>query len=114
MEIRVHLSHGAHVLALSGRWDAFSAAEFEETCGDLIDKGMREVVIDVADVDYMSSFGLRSLLNLGKRLEPLHGRVHVSSLQPHVRKIFVGSGFNSLFPEYPDVDTAVRALRSGA
>ena len=114
MEIRVQVSHGVHILALSGRWDAFSAADFEETCADLIDKGMRDVVIDAANVDYVSSFGLRSLLNLGKLLEPLHGRVHISSLQPQVRKIFIGSGFSSLFPEHPDVDAAVRALRSGA
>lgn len=103
-----------HILALSGRWDAFSAADFEETSADLIGKGMRDVVVDTADVDYVSSYGLRSLLNLGKLLEPLHGRAYISSLQPQVRKIFIGSGFSSLFPEYPDLDAAVRALRSGA
>lgn len=80
-------------------------------CTTLIQEGARMLVIDAAAVDYMSSFGLRSLLNIGKLLEPLQGRVHISSLQPQVRKVFVGSGFNSLFPEYPDVSTALCALQ---
>lgn len=111
MEMQVSRAHGAYILTLSGRWDTFSSAAFERTCASLIQEGMRLVVIDVAEVDYVSSFGLRSLLNTGKLLEPLQGRVHMSSLQPQVRKVFVGSGFSSLFPEYPDVNTALRAFK---
>jgi len=114
MEIQVCRAQAAYIIKLSGRWDTFSSAAFERTCAALIQEGMRLVVIDVADVDYVSSFGLRSLLNTGKILEPLQGRVHMSSLQPQVRKVFVGSGFSSLFPEYPDVDTALRAFKDKA
>lgn len=111
MEIQVSRAHGAYILSLAGRWDTFSSAAFERTCATLIGEGMRRVVVDVAEVDYVSSFGLRSLLNTGKLLEPLRGRIHLSSLQPQVRKVFVGSGFSSLFPEYPDLETALRAFR---
>lgn len=114
MEMQVSRAQGAYIIELSGRWDTFSSAAFERQCATLIEKGMRTVVIDVAAVDYVSSFGLRSLLNTGKLLEPLQGRIHMSALQPQVRKVFVGSGFNSLFPEYPDVDTALRAFQEKA
>ncbi|MFU2208930.1 STAS domain-containing protein [Solidesulfovibrio sp. C21] len=114
MEMQVSRSHEAYIITLSGRWDTFSSVAFEQKCATLIQEGMRLVVIDVAEVDYVSSFGLRSLLNIGKLLEPLQGRVHMSSLQPQVRKVFVGSGFSSLFPEYPDVNTALRAFKDKA
>lgn len=110
MEIQISRAHGAYVIKLSGRWDVFSAPDFERTCAELIEKDMHLVVIDAAGVDYVSSFGLRSLLNLGKLLEPLQGRLHISSLQPQVRKVFVGSGFSSLFPEYADIATALAAF----
>ena len=71
---------------------------------------MRATVIDAAQVDYVSSFGLRSLLNLGKMLEPLKGVIHMSSLQPQVSKIFIGSGFGNLFPVFPTVDAALKAF----
>lgn len=114
MEIQVRRAEGAYIITLSGRWDAFSASAFEQQCAAYVQEGMRLVVIDAAAVDYVSSFGLRSLLNTGKLLEPLQGRIHMSSLQDQVRKVFVGSGFNSLFPEYPDVDTALRAFKDKA
>ncbi|UJX39182.1 STAS domain-containing protein [Desulfovibrio sp. JY] len=114
MEIQVRPAQGAYIITLSGRWDTFSASAFEQQCAALVREGMRLVVIDAAGVDYVSSFGLRSLLNTGKLLEPLQGGIHMSSLQAQVRKVFVGSGFSSLFPEYPDVDTALRAFKDKA
>lgn len=110
MEIQVHHSRGIYIIALSGRWDTFSASAFEQKCAELVAEGMRAVVIDAAQVDYVSSFGLRSLLNLGKSLEPLQGCIHMSSLQPQVSKIFIGSGFGNLFPVFPTVNAAVKAF----
>jgi anti-sigma B factor antagonist len=111
MEMQVTRAQEACIIKLSGRWDTFSSSAFEQKCAALVQEGMRLVVIDVAEVNYVSSFGLRSLLNIGKLLEPLQGRVHMSSLQPQVHKVFVGSGFNSLFPEYPDVNAALQAFK---
>jgi len=110
MEIQVHRAQGAYIITLSGRWDTFSASAFEQKCAELIAAGMRATVIDAAQVDYVSSFGLRSLLNLGKMLEPLKGDIHMCSLQPQVSKIFIGSGFGNLFPVFPTVDAALKAF----
>lgn len=80
MEIQVSQINAAHVLKLAGRC-TFSSAGFEQACATLLAAGMRHVVIDASQVDYISSFGLRSLLNLGKQLEPLQGVVLLSGLQ---------------------------------
>lgn len=111
MDVFVNRLQEAYVLTLSGRWDIFSAEAFEKSCRELVAEGMRQVVINLEEVDYVSSFGMRSLLNLGKLLEPLHGRIHVCALQPQVYKIFTGSGFGTLFPSYPDVATALCNFR---
>ena len=112
MEIQITRTGKVHVLHLSGRWDAFSAAAFEQRCAELVrEDGMRRVVLDLAKVDYLSSFGLRAMLNLGKLLEPLAGEIHVAELQPAVAKVYRGSGFNSLFQDFPNVDEAIRAFK---
>lgn len=110
MEIHVSQAPSAHVIRLSGRWDAFSSPAFEQSCSELIGQDMRNVVLDLSGVDYVSSFGLRGLLNIGKQLAPLGGSIRVSALRPQVRKVFAGSGFNSLFPEYPDKEALPRAF----
>ncbi len=65
MEIQVSQINGVHIIKLAGRWDTFSSADFEQTCAALVEENMRRVVIDADNVEYISSFGLRSLLNLG-------------------------------------------------
>ena len=115
MEITVTHTPPIHNLCLSGRWDAFTAKEFEALTEELVrEDGMRLVVLDLADVDYVSSFGLRSLLGLGKTLEPLGGSIHVAALRPGVEKVFIGCGFGSLFPAFPDADAAAAAFSDRA
>lgn len=111
MEITADRLRNAHVIRLLGRWDAFSSHEVDAFCENLVaEEGMRFAALDLSGVDYVSSFGLRSLLQLAKRLEPLEGTVHVVGMQPPVRKVFLGSGLASLFPEFPDADSAVSAF----
>ncbi len=112
MEIQITRTGKVHVLHLSGRWDAFSAAAFEQRCAELVrEDGMRRVVLDLAKVDYLSSFGLRAMLNLGKLLKPLEGDIHVADMQAAVAKVYRGSGFTSLFPDFSDVAGAARAFK---
>lgn len=107
MEIRVTPMPPLYTLCLSGRWDAFAGNDFERLTTELArDGNMRFVVLDLANVEYISSFGLRSLLGLGKILEPLGGCIHVAALRPNVEKVFVGCGFERLFPVFSDVDAA--------
>ncbi len=106
MKIHTELHHDIYILQLAGRWDTYSTASFEESCSEYIEKGMRRVILDLAQVDYISSLGLRSLLNIGKKLDPLGGVLVICNLHPHVEKLFVGSGFSRLFTIYPDVQSA--------
>ena len=110
MNIDVSVEDKTYVLRLAGRWDAFSSSVFEQRCIGLLEEGMRDVIIDMGQVDYLSSFGLRAMLNLGKTLETLGGNIVVAELQPQVSKIFRGSGFDRLFSDFPDVESAMKAV----
>ncbi len=111
MDIQVNKYPDAFVVHLSGRWDAYSTVSFESTCQELINDGMTQMILNLNDVDYISSLGLRGLLNIGKALDPLGGSIVICALRPQLHKIFVGSGFSSLFAEYPDIQSARTALQ---
>ncbi len=112
MQINVSQDSEIYTIILSGRWDAYSTTNIEQTCIELINKGMRHVIFDLAEVDYISSFGLRTLLNIGKLLDPLNGLIVVSSMRPNLRKLFIGSGFASLFPEFSNIKDAHNHLKN--
>lgn len=101
----------AHVIHVSGRWEAFSAPDFDRFWADFVRaQDPRRLVLDLAGVDYISSFGLRGLLEVGKHLEAAGGAVHVAGLRPAVRKVFAGSGLASLFPAFEDAAAAAAAF----
>ena len=54
---------------------------------------MRQLVLDFAALDYISSAGLRLVLVLAKRLKQAGGKLVIYGMQPHVREVFDISGF---------------------
>jgi anti-anti-sigma factor len=61
MTVQVHPMDGG--LAVSGELDLATSEEFHNIAVSKID-GTREVVLDIADVEYIDSAGIRELLRL--------------------------------------------------
>ena len=81
----------------SGRLDAAQAA----TAQAFLDGVQGTVTLDLASLDYISSAGLGVLLKTQKRLMASGGRLRLSGVRPHLRDIFVYSGFDKLFEIEP-------------
>ena len=77
---------------VTGRLDAAQAAAAQA----FLDRLSGEVALDCRGLDYISSAGLGVLLKTQKRLMGSAGRLRLRGLSPHVRDIFVYSGFDQL------------------
>lgn len=91
------------VVTLDGRIDANSAKELEQQCLSWIDGGEKQLVLDFAAVHFISSAGLRVILLIAKKLEPLQGRVKLCGLNATLKDVFEISGFSKLFVIVPSV-----------
>ena len=100
----------AVVLALSGKLDATTAKTFEDKILAEIDSGDRRFVIDLSQLEYVSSSGLRFLLLAAKRLHSTDGKIVLCSLKEHVRQVFDLAGFSSILSLYGSRDEALKAL----
>ncbi|MCE3242563.1 MAG: anti-anti-sigma regulatory factor, SpoIIAA [Deltaproteobacteria bacterium] len=96
------------VLALSGRLDSTTANTFEKKLLSQIESGERRFVINLAQIDYISSAGLRVFLLAAKRLNSANGKILLSSLQDPVREVFDIAGFSSVFSIYGSDDDAIK------
>jgi anti-anti-sigma factor len=86
-----------HVLSPAGRIDAATAPVLEGEISRAIEEGHRKIVVDLSNVDYMSSAGLRVLLAAMKRLKKLDGNLVLCSMKPMVREVFDLTGFSRIF-----------------
>lgn len=110
MEIQVKETGNAWVVAVTGKLDAVSAGDYEKAINQLIADGKTRLVIDFADLSYISSAGLRVLLSTAKQLKPKGGAALFANLQEGVRDVFEMTGFSSILGIHPSVDAALAAL----
>lgn len=97
----------AVVLKLKGRLDTVSAPELEKECARWVDAGELLLVVDLAELEYISSAGLRVFLATAKKLKPHQGEIRFCSLRNMVQEVFTISGFSTMFALYDSLDTAL-------
>jgi anti-anti-sigma factor len=110
MEITETRKDGAVVLGVSGRVDASNASVLEQRILALIGAGEKRLVLDCAQLQYMSSAGLRVLLVAAKRLSD-GGKLGIAALNSQIREVFDIAGFSSILQIYPTQDDAVAAVQ---
>jgi anti-anti-sigma factor len=98
------------LLSITGRMDAVTAPEIEKVLSALVDGGEKKLVLDLKDLEYISSAGLRTLLALAKRLKTKQGNLVFANLQGHVAEVFKIAGFSSLFTTCDSVTAALDQL----
>mgnify|MGYP003576540656 CR=1 FL=1 len=109
MEITERRTGDIVTLSLSGKLDTTTAKAFEQKILAHIESGDRRFIIDLAQLDYISSSGLRVLVSAAKRLGN-DGKIVLCSLKDPVREVFNIVGFLSVFPAYGSHDEAIRGL----
>ncbi|HVN33087.1 MAG TPA: STAS domain-containing protein [Thermoanaerobaculaceae bacterium] len=109
LELNERDERGWSVLALKGRLDSVTVGRFTERCAAWIDAGRANVVLDLSDLDYVSSAGLSSILGAAKRAQERHARLVVTGLKGLVKEVFAISGFEAVLSIYPDIESAIAA-----
>ncbi len=120
MEVLEEVEGNVRIMRLSGRFDHDTVLEFEalllprlDDCRDEDDNGVA-VVLDLSDVEYMSSVGLRVLMLAAKKCKGQNGVIAVAALGAQMREIFHISRFDMIFAVYDDRASAVTALTLAA
>jgi anti-anti-sigma factor len=98
------------VVSVEGRVDTVTAPEFEQKMLEWIDSGENLLVLDLSEMEYISSAGLRAFLISAKRAKANGGGLACCCLQDMVRRVFEVSGFSLVIPVYPSADEARDAL----
>ncbi len=114
MQVSTDVRDNGVVVSASGSIDHSSAAAFEEAAVPAVKLAVDAaglLVVDLSDVDYMSSVGLRVLMLLAKAGKVDTVAVVISGLQPALQEIFQISHFDKIFKIYGSTE---EALASGA
>jgi anti-sigma B factor antagonist len=109
MEIITKKEKEAVIVAVKGRLDAVTSLEFDKSMSALISAGNNIFIINLSQLDFISSSGLRSILKAAKQLKASGGKILFASLQDPVNDVFKISGFSTIFAIYETEEEALRA-----
>lgn len=71
------------------------------------------MILDMADVQFMSSVGISTIMGVYKHMTQKKGRMIICSAPPAVYNILDATGLTKLFKFQPDRRSALEAIRSG-
>jgi anti-sigma B factor antagonist len=101
------------LLKIIGRLDAASAPTFRKEIETLFEEGRYRIVVDCSDLEYVSSPGLRVLIEARKRarewklIDMEGGDIRIANLPKQIKEVFDLTGFTALFEIFPDTLSAV-------
>lgn len=107
MKLESSKSGDVVVLKLIGRMDAVTAPDFEKECDSWLGQGDKDIVVQMNELEYISSAGLRSLLSSAKKLKAEGGSLKFCNLSGMVQEVFTLSGFAHMFPIFSSLEEAL-------
>lgn len=115
IDISTESDAGALIATAKGRIDSRNAQEFERAMNAAIGDGESNIVVlDLADLSYISSAGLRAILVTAKALRKRDAKFALCALQDPIKEIMEISGFDQVIAIHPSRAEALSALGASA
>ena len=108
METTTKQFKSCDMVVVNGRIDSSTAPQLTEALEGLTGKGRYKIVLDMSDLEYMSSAGFRALLSSQRECKRYNrGEIVLAVVPQRVQEALELAGFTELFKTYDDTVEAV-------
>ena len=97
MDITTERQDGILSALVSGRIDGSNVVQFEETVRTAIEDGDRAVMMDLENLSYISSAGLRVVLLIAKNVWARDAKFALCAVSDQIRQVVEVSGFDKMY-----------------
>ncbi len=113
MNLTSEHSGSVDIVRLAGRIDHENAEAFSTSLAPHLHacaSANGKLLIDLSELSYISSAGLRVLMVATKKIKPAGGALAVAAPREMVKEVLEITRFNLVFPVYASVEEGVQAL----
>jgi len=108
MEITAKQFKNCDMLVVSGRVDSSTAPQLTEALEGVTGEGRYKIVLDMSNMEYMSSAGFRALLSSQRVCKRYNrGEIVLAAVPERIQEALELAGFTELFKTYSDSIDAV-------
>jgi anti-sigma B factor antagonist len=112
MKTEIQQESNSTIVKVTGSVDALTAADLSRVLSNQVAEGKVNLIVDLVDVEFMSSAGLRTLLGAVKEARSNGGDLRITSANPGVDKVLKMSGFHNIAKVFPSQAEAVSSFGS--
>lgn len=99
---------GKHtIISIAGDLDVKSSPELKTQCDDLLSAGRCWLVLDLKDLAFLSSSGIRVILMVARDAKDQRGRLVLCGLSEMVQDVIHAAGLDQIIPVRESVEDAV-------
>ena len=110
MEIFQETNNEVEIFSIKGSLDSNTCNELEKRIYDLLETGQRKLVLNLEDLEYISSAGIRVMLKTTKDLKRMEGNIVLCALQDYVKEVFDIAGFDGYLNIEKNLDAAMSKI----
>lgn len=103
------LDNDLWLVGISDRLDQNQTPDLEAALNELLQNGHHRIIVDLSEVNYINSGGLRCLVTAWRKARKQGGNVILTGLRARVHDVFTMVGFDKVFDVYPDRNLALKA-----
>ncbi len=109
-EEKVGNSQDTVILHLKGELDTYSSPEFLEEFNKKIEEGVKNFIIDLSGVNFVSSSGWGALSYALKKSREHMGNLVLCNMSGQVKRVYKIMGFRAVLKSFDDLDEAVKFI----
>ncbi|ANG66295.1 anti-sigma factor antagonist [Chlamydia gallinacea] len=98
------------VFHLQGKLDGISSPEVQEIISQSLSEGAKNIILNCSNLDYMSSAGIRMLLQSYHQVGKNAGKIVLTSVPKTIEQTLYVTGFLSYFKMFDSVQEALQTL----
>jgi anti-sigma B factor antagonist len=110
MEINTRVENEIYIVDIVGNLDTNTAPDADNQLTELMDQGVKKIVINFDKLDFITSAGLRVFLAASKRIKSEEGDIRICNLNETVQEVFDISGFSTILNVFGSLEQSLENI----
>lgn len=108
LDISIQEEHPHHIIKIQGEIDASNSVQLDEKIRELAEQGSRSILVDGAQLEYISSAGLGVFMSYLEEFQEKEIQLKIYGLTPKVFEVFRILGLDQLISILPTKEAALQ------
>ncbi|MEO8483571.1 MAG: STAS domain-containing protein [Acidobacteriota bacterium] len=114
MQIQTRVQDAIAIVVLSGRLTVNdSPGQLKDAVADVVRRGAKQVILDMAGVNYIDSTRLGELIAAHIAVSRIGTHLKLAGTPTRVIELLTLAGLGEVFERFPSVDAAIASLDAG-